>query len=374
MKIAVLTSSRADYGIYQPLLRRLENDTDFDLQLIVFGTHLSRQHGYTIDQIHEDGYRIAAEVESLVQGDSEEAISTAMALTSMKFAGLWKIFSNSFDLVFCLGDRYEMYAAVSASIPFNISFAHIHGGEKTLGAIDNTFRHCLSLMCRYHFTTTRQYADRVRQLLDDPDNATVHNVGSLSLDNLSDIKLLSKEQFRNKYDIDLNQPTALFTWHPETVNVTHNIRDLDVILQSLDFLDDYQIVITMPNADTMGERVKQKLQFYFERNRERVVVVESFGTLGYFSCMEHASFLMGNSSSGIIEAASFGKYVLNIGNRQKGRATGKNVIHVEPKLEQILTSVEKIEQSKSPGRENIYYQGGAADKILEILRKISLTK
>ncbi len=368
MKVAVLTSSRADYGIYQPILRRLQGDPFFELELIVFGTHLSHEHGYTIDQIQKDGYKIIASVESLMSGDSEEAISTAMALTMMKFSDLWNRFRNRYDLVFCLGDRYEMFAAVASSTPYNMTFAHIHGGEKTLGAIDNTFRHCLSLMSRYHFTTTGRHAERVKNLVEDEIKNNVFNVGSLSLDNLDDIGLLDKKEFQKIYGIDLSQPSILFTWHPETVRTTRNIRDLNQILSALDQLNAYRVVITMPNADTMGDQVRQKLLNYADENRERVTAVKSFGTQGYFSCMEHAEFLMGNSSSGIIEAASFGKFVINIGDRQKGRECGDNVLHVPAKETKILEAAEKIESSQPPGRKNIYWNGGASDKIIQILK------
>jgi len=371
MKIAVLTSSRADYGIYQPLLRRLENDSYFELELIVFGTHLSRQHGYTVDQIRKDGFTITAEVESLLLGDTEEAISTAMALTSMKFAGLWNSVKDKYDLVFCLGDRYEMFAAVSSSIPYNIPFAHIHGGEKTLGAMDNTFRHCLTQMCRYHFVTTEKYAQRVKELLENEEKNNVFHVGSLSLDNLDDIELFDKNQFQKKYGIDLSNPSILFTWHPETIETTKNLDDLNQILSALDELQNYQVIITLPNADTMSDQLRQNLLAYVNKNSSRTITVNSFGTQGYFSCMQHVRFMMGNSSSGIIEAASFKKFVINIGKRQKGREFGENVLHVPADKEKILNTVELIEISDSPESDNIYWNGGASDKIIHILKNRS---
>jgi len=368
MRIAVLTSSRADYGIYQPLLRRLEKDPFFDLEIIVFGTHLSRQYGYTISNIQEDGFIIAAKIESLILGDTQEAISSAIGLTTLKFSSLWAAKKEHYDLVFCLGDRYEMYAAVSAGIPFNIKFAHIHGGEKTLGAIDNTFRHCISLMSDYHFATTEIYADRLRQLLETENNDHVYNVGSLSLDNIADVELFSLKEFKEHFDIDLTKPTILFTWHPETVDTETNVSNIREVLSSLDQLSNYRVVITMPNSDTMGSRVRHEINEFVSQHKDRIRAVESFGIKGYFTCLEHCSFVMGNSSSGIIEAASFGKYVLNIGNRQKGRASGENVIHVEPTTKSILSAVQKIEKSNPTGRENIYYQGGAADQIINILK------
>ena len=154
MNIAVLTSSRADYGIYLPLLKKLQSDPFFNLKIFVFGTHMSVFHGLTKNQIKEDGFEISREIESLVLGDSAEAISSAMGLTMLKFASVWAQEQNETDLIFCLGDRYEMFGAVMACVPFNIPVAHIHGGETTIGAIDNIFRHSLSLASKLHFVTT----------------------------------------------------------------------------------------------------------------------------------------------------------------------------------------------------------------------------
>lgn len=370
MRIAVLTSSRADYGIYQPLLRRLEQDPFFDLELIVFGTHLSELHGRTIDLILEDGFTIARQVESMVVGDSEEAISTAMALTASKFSSIWASLKDHYDLVFCLGDRYEMFAAVSAAIPFNLPIAHIHGGEETRGAIDNIFRHSLTHMAKLHFTTTEQYKKRVLELLGTKESeAQVYNVGSLSLDNLEDLELLDTSEFLVKYGIDLTKPTILFTFHPETVNTQLNEQYIEEVIEALDSLKKYQVVITMPNADTKGNIIRNKLNRFIKENERRVFGIENFGIKGYFSCMKHASFLMGNSSSGIIEAASFGKYVMNLGDRQNGRASGKNVLNLGINKDNIISTVQEIEKNPYKLNGNLYWNGGASKQIIEILNQ-----
>jgi len=370
MRIAVLTSSRADYGIYQPLLRRLERDTFFDLELIVFGTHLSEFHGHTLNNILEDEYQIAREVESLVLGDSAEAVSTAMGLTLAKFSSLWAEIQDKYDLVFCLGDRYEMFAAVSAAIPFNLPFAHIHGGEETKGAIDNIFRHSITQMAKYHFTTTESYKKRVLQLLDlNESEADVYNVGSLSLDNLNDIELLDTAVFLDEYGIDMSLPTILFTFHPETVSADLNETYINEVIEALEALDKYQVVITMPNADPKGNIIRKELNKFINSNENRAHGVESFGIRGYFSCMKHAHLLMGNSSSGIIEAASFGKYVINLGNRQQGRASGPNVLDIKIDAAKILSAVKEFEQKPHPGSDNIYWNGGAAEQIIKVLKE-----
>lgn len=366
MKIAVLTSSRADYGIYLPLLRALKNDPFFDLRLLVFGTHLSSFHGYTIQQIEKDEFRIDHKIEHILASDSAESISTSMALTSMKFANVWANEKANYDLAICLGDRYEMFAASCAAVPFSIPFAHIHGGETTLGAIDNTFRHSLSLFSRLHFVATEMYAERVKNLIDDKDN--VFTVGALSLDNLDEVSLLSVDSFHVKYQIDLSKPTLLVTYHPETIAVERNAHNAIELLKALDTFNNYQIIITMPNADTAGNTMRE---FYKKYGNERrnVYLIENFGTQGYFSCMNLCSLVIGNSSSGIIEAASFRKYVIDIGSRQKGRAVSDNVIHCEADSVSIIDACQRGLSSGTYCGTNIYYKGGAVRKIVEVLKK-----
>lgn len=367
MRVAVLTSSRADYGIYLPLLKVLEADDDFELNIIAFGTHLSRFHGYTLKQIEKNGFNIIEKLETLILGETEEAISNAIGNTIIKFSSVWASLKNNIDIVLALGDRYEMFAAVAASVPFNIPIAHIHGGETTLGAIDNKFRHAITLMSSLHFVSTEQYAKKVADLIGKSKN--IHQVGALSLENLSHLKLLSVEQFKQQFKINLAIPSILMTFHPETVSIEKNEAYADELLNVLAVLSKtYQIIITMPNADTMGNLIRAKFTQLSQSNN-KVTAVENFGTLGYFSCMKHCSFLLGNTSSGIIEAASFGKYVINLGDRQKGRAFGKNVLHTTIASKDILKNIATIEKKKGNFTEkNIYFQKNSASKILEVLK------
>ena len=368
MRVAVLTSSRADYGIYMPLLKKLEADQFFDLKLIAFGTHLSRFHGYTINQILEDGFSVEERLESLILGETEEAISMAIGVTITKFSSLWKRLKPNIDLVFALGDRYEMFAAVAGSVPFNISVAHIHGGETTLGAIDNKFRHAITLMSDYHFVATREYADKVTQLIGRSD--AVYHVGALSLDNLNASKLLTLEEFKNNYQIDLSLPTILSTFHPETVSVEKSEHHANILTEVFDKLSrKYQIIITMPNADTMGMLIRKKFANLIKQN-QNVTGVENFGTLGYFSCMRSCSFLLGNTSSGIIEAASFGKYVINLGHRQDGRIKSGNVIDCPIEEKSIILASKKISINPRWNGSNFYYKEGASKAIKNILKGI----
>ncbi len=372
MKIVVLTSSRADYGIYRPLLKELDKDPRFELEMVAFGTHLSPYHGMTINEILEDGFEVRHQLETLVVGDSPDAIASNMAITLIKMSGIWNELHEQIDLAFGLGDRYEMFSAVSASVPFNIPIAHIHGGETTLGAIDNVFRHSITHMANYHFASTAGYADKIEKMIGDKRN--VFNVGALSLDNIHNIKLYNPEDFKKRYNVDLSMPTILFTFHPETIHPENNEAHIREIIGALEELKKYQVVITMPNTDTGNIILRQELEQFVARNNDRAYAFNSLGTRGYFSCMEHSRFLMGNTSSGIIEAASFGKYVIDLGDRQKGRLAGENVIHVDIDKENILAAVRKIENKPDWNRGNIYWNGGAASRIIEVLKSINRKK
>lgn len=366
-RIVVLTSSRADYGIYLPLLRKLKADAFFELKIIAFGTHLSRFHGYTVENIEQDGFVVAERVESLILGDSETAISNAIGNTVSRFASLWEKLKDQIDLVFALGDRYEMFAAVSAAVPFNIKIAHFHGGETTLGAIDNQFRHAITIMSSIHFASTEQYCEKIKGLTGQNDN--IFNVGALSLDNLEQIPLLTKEQFLKQYNIDLFYPTVLSTFHPETVSIEKNESYAKILVDLFkEMSNDFQIVITLPNADTMGSIIRENF-LSLSKKKKGVICIENFGSLGYFSCMKHCSLLIGNTSSGIIEAASLGKYVINIGDRQKGRTRSDNVFDVKVDKEKILATVKMVKGKEYKGK-NVYYSENSSNKVLEILKKI----
>lgn len=347
----------------------MAGDPFFDVRIIAFGTHLSSFHGHTIDNILLEGFTIDYSVESVMASDTAAAIATSMALTSMKFAAIWAKEKNNYDLVFCLGDRYEMFAAVSAGTPFGIRFAHIHGGETTLGAIDDQFRHCLSIFSRLHFTATEQYAERVKDIIGSSDN--IYAVGAVSLDNLQTLALLSEEEFFNKYGIDIRKPTILVTFHPETVASERNEGYAKELVAALRHFKNYQIIITMPNADTRGS-VMRNVYNDFATDEQPVYLIENFGTLGYFSCMKYSKVMVGNSSSGIIEAASFQKYVVDIGNRQKGRAVSRNIIHAEPDTASIIQACEKALSLGAYTGENSYYKGGAVHKIIEVLKNATI--
>ena len=364
MRVAVLTSSRAEYGIYVPLLQKLKEDPFFDLEIIAFGTHLSVRHGFTLDAILQDGFEVTHRIETVPESDSPADISFSIGQTIEKFSVLWS--NNTFDLVFALGDRYEMFAAVSAAFPFNIKIAHISGGETTLGAIDNAFRHSITLMSAMHFTSAEVYKNRVIELVGNSDH--VYNVGALNIDNLKNMKLLTLEEFRKKFQIDLSIKTILITFHPETIAFEKNLQYADELIAALEACNEYQLVITMPNADTMGNMIREKLQAFIQKNAN-AIGVESFGGLGYLSCMNYCSFMLGNTSSGFVEASFFPKYVINLGDRQKGRLLTPNIINVPVEKGSILKAIQTVTAAKTLDKIVVYGDGNAAKHICDILKK-----
>ena len=360
----VLTSSRADYGIYLPLLKALRQDGAFDLRLLVFGTHLSEKFGMTVRQIEADGFEPAVRVETLPAGDAPGDISLSMAKTMEGFTPLWR--STHFDLIFALGDRYEMFAAVASTVPFNIPIAHIHGGETTSGAIDDAFRHAISCMSSLHFTSTETYKERVLEITGKTGN--VFNTGALSVDTIMQTKLLAPEEFKHSYHIDLSGPAILVTFHPETIDPDKNQGYTEELIRALDVMPQYRLVVTMPNADTEGLQVRNALKAWGEK-KENVHLVESFGSAGYLSCMKHCTMMLGNTSSGFVEAAYFSKPVINLGERQKGRLVTPNIINVPVEAAKILEAVKTVEKARPVKVAPVYGTGGAAGEILAIVKK-----
>lgn len=367
MKIGVLTSSRADFGIYLPLLEQLKSDPFFDLELIVFGTHLLKEYGYTLYEIEELGFKKIHKITAELVKDDAKSIVTYYGNTVLNFSHFWD--SNFYDLVFCLGDRYEMNAAVQSSIPFGVKLAHIHGGETTLGAIDNIYRHQISIASIIHFTSTDEFSNKVSELIGNDEN--IHTVGSLSLDVLNDFEPLKKEDFLLKYKLE-NSPYLLVTFHPETVDVNNNEHFAEEMKTALSRLKDIiNIVVTLPNADTLGSLFRRKLNELNNSYPTKITLVENFGKTNYFSAMHYAKALLGNTSSGIIEAASFGKYVVNVGNRQQGRLHSQNILQADFSAEQIvLKTIEALNKNDYIGK-NIYFRNGASSSIIKVLKKLN---
>jgi len=363
VKIGVLTSSRADYGIYLPLLNKLKEDSFFNLEIIAFGTHLSIPFGYTVAEIEQHQYQSIHKISSLVSNDDELAIATSYGLTALKFADFWQ--ANKYDLVFCLGDRFEMSAAVQAGIPFGVKFAHIHGGETTLGVIDNIYRHQITHASILHFTATDLYSKKVSALTGF--SSHIHTVGSLSLDGIETFKPVEKSIFYDKYKIS-NQEFALITFHPETINLNANkIAALEMRYALELLIKDFLLVITMPNSDIMGSVFRLEIEKLYTKYPYQVLCVENFGKENYFTAMYYSKLLLGNTSSGIIEAASFGKYVVNVGDRQKGRAQSENVFDVAFNKVEIINAVQLALINEYKGK-NIYFKMNTSELVIKIIK------
>jgi len=371
MKIAVLTSSRADYGIYKPLLNAFKQEKEIEFSLIVFGTHLSHEHGYTIYEIEKEGFPIEEKIETVISGDTPDKIAQSYALTCLKFADFWDRKNKQFDVVLALGDRYEMAAAVAAAVPFQLKFAHLHGGETTLGAIDNVYRHSISLSSKIHFVSCEIHADRLREILgvEGVKRSIIQNVGSLSLLNIKGVKLLNESEFYEKWQVRITPQTLLITVHPETTTFESNgmyCNELSLAIQELS--QKFSFLITMPNADTMGTIFRNE----FERLSHlmpNVRCIENLGTQSYFSAISLCGLVVGNSSSGLIEVASFGKFAINLGNRQLGRVGNPNVVNLPFEKNTILEGVNEYIGKTYEGQ-NIFYKEDGTELILKTLKTL----
>ncbi|MGO4821865.1 MULTISPECIES: UDP-N-acetylglucosamine 2-epimerase [unclassified Flavobacterium] len=367
MRVGILTSSRADYGIYLPLIEKMKSDSFFEIEIIAFGTHLSKSHGYTVKDIEKDGYSCIRCISSLISNDDEQAISSSYGLTVLKFSDFWA--SHTYDLVFCLGDRFEMSAAVQAGIPFGVKFAHIHGGETTLGAIDNVYRHQITIASHLHFTATDVFKDKVKSLIESQDN--IYSVGSLSLDNLSSFVAVDKDILCEKFAFP-DKEFALVTFHPETVESGLNHSFAEAMRTALGTIAaSIIIVITMPNADTLGSIYRDALIKLKNENPDRIFLVENFGKANYFSAMYYSKLLIGNTSSGILEAASFGKYVVNVGDRQKGRVQSDNIVNAPFDNSSICLAFQTVLEKGVFEGTNVYCKKEVAENIIKIVKKNS---
>ena len=360
--ITILTSSRADYSIYKPLLKLLSKEPKINLQIVAFGTHTSTEFGKTVKLIRNDGFKVFKTFPFVLDGSSPKAVSVSISKTVLQFAPLWAKIKT--DLIVCLGDRYEMFAAVTASIPFNIPVLHIHGGETTLGAMDNIFRDCLTHMASLHFASCEQYRNKIVELTGSIKN--VFNTGALSIDNLSSLQLLTSTEFKKKYKVDFKKPTILTTFHPETVSYQRNgffAKQVAKAFQKL--IPEFQILITMPNVDTYGNIIRKEFENLKDKNPNDIFTFENLGTIGYLSAMKHCSLMVGNTSSGFVEAAYFPKWVINLGNRQEGRLITENIRTIPVENELILKTVKDLSQLRVPSIQHPYGKGQTASAMMQ---------
>lgn len=369
-RVAVVTGARADYGSYRPVLEAIRAETSLQLCLLVSGAHLSEKFGHTVDAITADGLPISARVPMLEEDDDPAGIAASIANGVRGFGRVYAQLRP--DLIVLLGDRYEMFAAATAALPFSVPLAHIHGGELTEGLIDEAIRHAITKMSHLHFAATDLYARRIMQMGEAPERVFV--CGAPGLDNLRAVRFLEKPELEQRLGLTLAPAPLLVTFHPVTLEHEDTTRHLAELFAALDS-QNRPMVFTYPNADTYGRRVIESIEA-FVQNHSNTVVVQSLGTDLYFSLMNHAAAMVGNSSSGIIEAASFKLPVVNVGERQRGRICARNVIHTECERGAIAAAISRALDRDFrlglTGLVNPYGDGQAAEKIVSVLATHSL--
>jgi GDP/UDP-N,N'-diacetylbacillosamine 2-epimerase (hydrolysing) len=373
-KIAVVTGTRAEYGLLYWIIKAIHEATNLELQLIVTGMHLSPEFGMTVNEIENDGIPIEDRIEVLLSSDSEEAIAIAMGLGMIGFANAYSRLRP--DIVLVLGDRFEISAAVTAAVPFNIPVAHIHGGESTEGVMDELFRHAITKMSHIHFPSTFKYAKRITQMGERPEN--IFCFGAPGLDNIHRLKLLKKQELTDELKLPVDKPWGIMTYHPVTYKNNSDKSHIDTLLNVVDGFSEIYWILTLPNADTGSRTIIKKIEDFVRNYPEKSCLFSSLGQLRYLSLLKNVNLMIGNSSSGIIEAPSFELPVVNIGDRQKGRIRAANVIDV-PVCEQnkIEAAINKAMSNgfrdSLKGLKNPYGDGNTSDKIVETLREITLS-
>ena len=370
-KIGVVTTSRADYGLYLPILRKMANYPGLSLLLFVSGTHLLTDFGYTVEAIEAGGFPIAARIEMIETSDTPEGIAKSMGFVTQGFARAYA--AHLPDILLVLGDRYEMHAAAVAAIPFRIPIAHIHGGELTYGAMDELFRHSLTKISHLHFASTEVYARRIIQMGEEPWRVVVS--GAPGLDNIVSMPLMSRESLEQRFGLDPSKPLILTTLHPTTQEGENTRQHIENLLNALSAFHDFQILFTAPNADTNSSIIRTYIELFVARCPDARFIV-NLGTQAYFSIMAMAAVLVGNSSSGIIEAAFFQLPVVNVGTRQSGRIRGDNVIDSDYSAAEIISAMKKALSPKFKDSlqnlKNPYGDGQATERILSVLARTPL--
>lgn len=367
-KVCVVTGTRAEFGIMYWLIKFMVEDEDIDLQLVVTGMHLSPEFGLTYEEIEKAELKIDKKIEVLLSSDSSIGISKSMGLGQISFAEAFHELQP--DIVVVLGDRFEIFSATSAAMVSKIPVAHLHGGEATEGLIDEPIRHSITKMSHLHFTATEEYRKRVVQLGESPQR--VFNVGSPGLDNITYLDLLSRKEFEESIGFDLNKKNILITFHPVTLENNTAGEQFDQLIQALEELEEVSFIFTKPNADTNGRIIIQKIDDYVVQNQKKACSFKSLGQLRYLSALRYVDVVLGNSSSGLSEAPSFKIATINIGDRQKGRIRAASVIDCEPDATSISNALQ-VAFSKEFKKEledviNPYGEGGASEKIIEILK------
>lgn len=372
-KICVVTGTRAEYGLMYWILKFLQKDNSIQLQLIVTGMHLSPEFGLTYREIEEAGFKIDKKIEMLLSSDSEVGVIKSMGLGQIGFSEAFRDLKP--DVVLLLGDRYEIFSAASSAMVSKIPIAHLHGGEATEGLIDEPIRHSITKMSHLHFTATNIYRNRVIQMGEDPNR--VFNVGSPGLDNIFRLELLDRKDFEDSIGFKLNKRNIMITFHPVTLENNTSEKQFQELLSAISEFGETNFIFTKPNSDTNGRIIIQLIDQFITRNPNRACAFKSLGQLRYLSALKHMDMVLGNSSSGLTEAPSFKIATVDIGDRQKGRIKAESVISCRPEkdsiYEALTTAFSNDFQSKLKEVKNPYGEGGASEKVVEIIKNFDYT-
>lgn len=370
-KICVVTGTRADYGLLKEIIKLISRDPDLELQLVATGSHLSPDHGLTYREIEGDGFQLDRKVEMLTSSDSPSGTAKSLGLCLIGFGDVFAELRP--DLLVVLGDRYEILGAVTAALFAKIPVAHVHGGELTEGAYDDALRHSITKMSHLHFVAAPAYRNRVIQLGEQPQY--VHNVGGLGVDSLKKLKLLDRAELERSLNYRFAKKNLLVTFHPVTLSDQSDQQQLRELLKALGSFKDINFIFTLPNADT-GSRALKAIIEDFVLNHENARAYASLGQLRYLSCMAMVDGVVGNSSSGLLEAPTLGKGSVNIGDRQKGRLTASSVINSKPNEDDIKEAINKLFSTEFQNSlaevKNPYGNGGASEKILGVIKATNL--
>ena len=371
-KICVVTGTRAEYGLLRWVMQGIKDDPELQLQIIVTGMHLSPTFGLTYKEIEKDGFQIDCRIETISELDSPIGISESIAKGVQGCAVALNELQP--DLVVLLGDRFEIFAAATAAMVARIPIAHIHGGESTEGLIDEAIRHSITKMSQIHFVAAPEYRDRVIQLGESPNN--VFLVGGLGLDNIKQLTLLDKAALEDVLGLKFKSRNLLVTFHPVTLENDTAAQQMNELLGVLAGLHDTTLIFTLPNADSGGRIIIKMIEEFVDSN-PNAYSYKSLGQLLYLSCLQFIDGVLGNSSSGLTEVPSFKKGTINVGDRQLGRLRAESVINCEPsqaEIERALDVLYSLDfQHKLSTVTNPYGDGGASNKVLEVIRDKDLS-
>ncbi|MEJ6066179.1 UDP-N-acetylglucosamine 2-epimerase [Psychrobacter sp. 16-Bac2893] len=369
-KIAVFTGTRAEYGLLYWLLKDIQADSTLELQLLVSAMHLSPEFGMTYQQIEADGFVITEKVEMLLSSDSAVGTAKSIGLGVIGFADALARMKP--DVLVILGDRFEALAVAQAAMVLRIPIAHIHGGEITEGAYDDAIRHAITKLSLLHFTSTETHRNRVIQLGESPSH--VYNVGAVGLDHLERSNLMSIDELASSLNFQLDQPYLLVTYHPVTLASEPAKESFLNLLTAIDQFPELQIILTYPNADDGGREIIPLLEAYAKKQPQRILAIPSLGQLRYLSAVKHATAVVGNSSSGIIEVPSFKVPTVNIGERQRGRLAAYSVLSCAVDTDSIVSTLRYALDADLSQVVNPYGKGNASGAILKHLRAAELTE